>query len=73
MLKYLKMNYPVHRIKDKKHFKRTIITENGDKFQLSNKAHIKFLYSKLFNNLELIFNEDKNITENVLKTFLNLK
>ena len=73
MIKYLKMNYPVHRIREKRHFKRTIVTESGDKYHLSNKAHMKFLYSKLYVNLQLIFSEDKTLTEDVLKSFLHLK
>ena len=73
MIKYLKMNYPVKRIRENNHFKRTIVIENGTKFFISNKFHMKTLYSKLFINLDLIFNEDNKTTENVLKTFLNLK
>lgn len=73
MIKYLKMNYPVHRMRENRHFKRTIVTESGQKYLLSNKAHMKFLYSKLFTNLELIFSEDKTLTEDVLKSFLHLK
>jgi len=73
MIKFLKLSYPVLRIRDKKHFKRTIVLETGEKYHLSNKAHVKYLYTKLFNTLELIFCEDKAVIENVLKNFLHIK
>jgi hypothetical protein len=73
IIKFLKMNYPIHRYKEKKHFKRTIINSNGDKFYLSNSIDIKNLYNQLFNTLELIFCEDKKIIERILKIFLYLK
>ena len=72
MMKYLTLNFPVQRIKDKKHFKRAIILNDYTCF-LSDKAQIIRLYSKLYNNLELAFSERKTITENVLKEFLRLK
>ena len=73
MIKFLKLSYPVVRIREKKHFKRTIIFDTGEKFYLSNKAHLKYLYTKLYNVLELVFCEEKTLTENVLKSFLNMK
>lgn len=73
IIKFLKLNYPIQRIKEKKHFKRAIIGDNGNKFYLSNSVQIQTLYSQLFTNLELIFSEDKKIIEEILKNFLHLK
>ena len=81
MMKFLVMNYPVYRIRDKSingtkgrnQFKRTIVLENGQNYLLSDKGHIKILYTKLFENLDIIFNEEKTVIETVLKNFLHLK
>ena len=81
MMKYLVLNYPVYRIRDKSilgvksrnQFKRTIVLENGDTYLLSNKLHVKILYSNLFKNLDIVFCEDKTLIEIVLKSFLHLK
>jgi hypothetical protein len=73
MLKFLNRNYPVHRIKNKTRFKRTIILENGESYILSDKKNTQELYNKLIEILKTIFSTTEEINKDVLKNFLNLK
>lgn len=73
MEKFLTLNYPVYRLKYKKHFKRTIILESGQQYLLSNKETLKELFYKLFDILTLVFSPDENNSKDVLKNFLHLK
>lgn len=73
MLKFLRKNYPVYRLKHNMRFKRTIVLETGETFILSDKNSTKELFYKLSDILTTVFNSDKNINESVLESFLNLK
>lgn len=73
MLRFLTRNYPVHRIKHNMRFKRTIILDNDEIYQLSDKIATKQLYTKLMKILETVFSSDDKINKDVLKKFLNLK
>lgn len=73
MLKFLNRNYPVHRIKDNRRFKRTIILEDGGYYILSDKKNTKELYNKLIEVLKTVFSSTEETNKDVLKKFLNLK
>lgn len=71
-MKFLKINYPTHRLKVGQRFKRTIVLER-EAFHLSEKENLNRLYNKLFDILIIVFDTDKSTTRNVLRNFLNLK
>ena len=73
MLKFLKKNFPVYRLKNGLRFKRTIILETGESYLLSNKDSVNDLYFKLYDVLRTVFNADKNTNKFVLDKFLNVK
>ena len=73
MIKFLKKNFPVYRLKNGLRFKRTIILENGESFLLSDKDSVNDLYFKLYDILKIVFNTDKNTNKSVLDKFLNVK
>ena len=73
MLKFLTRNYPVHRIKYNSRFKRTIILDNEQTYNLSDKNSVKELHPKLMGILKTIFSTSDDINKDVLKNFLNLK
>jgi len=73
MLKFLTINYPVHRIKYNTRFKRTIILDNDQIYPLSDKNSLKELHPKLMLILKTIFSTSDDINKDVLKNFLNLK
>ena len=71
--KFLYRNYPVRRMKLKKHFKRTIITDDGFLHYLSDKESQKALYFKLLETLKTVFYSDEDLNKEILKNFLHLK
>lgn len=73
MEKFLKMNYPIYRLKHKMKFKRTIVLESGERYHLSNKDTIKDLYFKLKTILNLVFCPRDSTMDVVLNDFLHLK
>ena len=73
MIKFLKKNFPVYRLKHDMRFKRTIVLETGESYLLSNKDSVNDLYFKLSDILKTVFNTDKNTNKSVLDSFLNLK
>jgi hypothetical protein len=73
MIKFLKKNFPVYRLKHDMRFKRTIVLETGESYLLSNKDSVNDLYFKLSDILKTVFNTDKNTNKFVLDSFLNLK
>lgn len=73
MLKFLYRNYPVSKTKINNKFKRTIITDDGNIYLLSNKESIEKLYFYLFQVLNRIFYIDSKTIKDVLTVFLNLK
>lgn len=73
MEKFLKLNYPVRRLKHNKRFKRSILLDNRQLFLLSDKEMTKDLYFKLLDILKLIFRPDELTSRDVLKDFLHLK
>lgn len=72
MLKFLKKNYPIYRLKHGKHFKRTMVLEKAS-YLMSKKEEFNKLYTELFNVLLIVFDSDKTSTEEVLKGFLNMR
>ncbi len=73
MEKFLKLNYPVRRLKHNKRFKRTILLDNKQVFLLSDKEMTKTLYFKLLDILKSVFRPDESTSRDVLKDFLHLK
>lgn len=73
MEKFLKLNYPVRRLKHNKRFKRTILLDNKYLYLLSDKEMTKNLYFKLLDILKSIFQPDESTSKDVLKDFLHLK
>ena len=73
MIKFLELSFPVRRIKHNMRFKRTIINEYGEAFQLSNQKQSNLLYFKLLDTLKIVFDTPDSLNKHVLKTFLHLK
>jgi hypothetical protein len=73
MLKFLKKNFPVYRLKHNMRFKRTILLENGESYILSDKNSLNDLFYKLSDILSTVFNSDKDTNKLVLESFLNIK
>lgn len=73
MMKFLNRNYPVKRVKINGKFKRTIIIEYNQYYQLSDKNSFKLLYSKLYDILKLIFDTEDSQIKYALNEFLNVK
>jgi hypothetical protein len=72
IVNYLKIFYPIKRIKDGNRFKRAIIG-GGVSYSLSNKTSVKMLYNHLFDELMFLFAENKSTIETILKKFLDIK
>ena len=73
MLKFVKRNYPVSRIKDNGRFKRAILLDDGHVYHLGNKNQHNLLITKLVDILMKIFYCDDITSFNVVKNFLNIK
>ena len=72
MLKFLKRNYPIARVKDKLRFKRGIVLDGGDVFFLSDKNSHLALQKRLLSVLDTVFSCEEKVNYDVLKTFLKL-
>ena len=72
MLKFLKRNYPIARVKDKLRFKRGIVLDGGDVFFLSDKNSHLALQKRLLDILNTVFSCETKVNYDVLKTFLKL-
>lgn len=72
ILKFLEKNFPTYRLKHKMRFKRAIVLDDST-YLLGDKESTKTLYFKLLDILMTVFFFEKTITENTLKTFLNLR
>lgn len=73
MLKFLKINYPVYKAKHNMRFKRSIFININEVYFLSDKESLKNLYFRLLDILRIIFYTDRNILEDTLKTFLQIR
>jgi hypothetical protein len=73
MEKFLKLNYPIYRLKHQMRFKRTIIFDTGESFLLSDKQQVNALYVRLFDLISLVFCSDRQLIRTVLRDFLNLR
>jgi hypothetical protein len=72
MLKFLKRNYPVIRVKENSRFKRAIMLDNGTTCFLSDEmSHIN-LRNHLIQILKTVFYCDEKTSRTILKEFLNL-
>lgn len=72
MMRFLKRNYPVIRIKDNKRFKRAIILDSGSTYFLSDEHSHIHLRNQLIQILKTVFYCDEKSSRTVLKEFLNL-
>ena len=72
VLKYLQRHYPVCRVKIDNKFKRAITLNNGESYQLNNKANYNILKSHLIKMLNLVFSFDEAFCRNILNNFLPL-
>jgi len=72
MMRFLKRNYPVIRIKDKQRFKRAIVSDNGGTYFLSDEHSHIVLRNYLIQTLKTVFYCDENSSRTVLKEYLNL-
>lgn len=72
VMKFLKSNYPVSRIKVKDRFKRGIIADGGQVFYLNNKNVYAELKIHLKQSLYIVFNLDFKSSDEILNTYLNL-
>ena len=70
MLKFLQRNYPVLRIKHNMRFKRTIITDDGSEYLISDPSQIPRLKHQLQQILKLVFDSDDLTNSAVLDNFL---
>ena len=70
--KFLELNYPVLRVKINMRFKRCIILEDGETYQLSDESHRKQLYARLVKIIYLVFHCDESISKDILRNFLLL-
>lgn len=74
MLKFLKNNYPVIKVKVNGKFNRAITVDLGMSFLLNNKMQVMILQQQLFIKLKYIFNFDDDVfCLTVLNYYLNLK
>ncbi len=73
MLNFLKRNYPVSRIKDGFRFKRAIIMDDGNVYNLSDNLQHKSLINNLINTLDVIFYCDYETSNKLIKEFLGIR
>ena len=73
MLKFLKKNYPIARVKHNNKFRRAIILDNGSTFVLGEKSHHTQIRHQLVEILKNVFSCEEAITIAVLNNFLNSK
>ena len=73
ILKFLKNNYPVFRVKYNGRFKRAIKIDNKEIYYLSDKDAINRLYSILLITIKRVFYINDKKCEEVLKLFLNIQ
>jgi len=71
MVKFLRRNYPVKRVKNNTRFKRAIILDDGSQYILSDDSQVLLLKYKLMELLLLIFNSDEQSNKYVITTYLN--
>lgn len=72
MMRFLKQNYPVTRVKDNQRFKRAIILDNGGTYFLSDEHSHIHLRNQLIQILKTVFYCDEKSSRTVLKEFLNM-
>lgn len=72
MMNFLKLNYPVIRVKENMRFKRAIILDNGSTYFLSNESSHIHLRNQLIQNLKTVFYCDEKSSRTVLKEYLNI-
>ena len=72
IIKFLKINFPICRLKQGNRFKRTIILDDGN-YLLSNKNEQQKAFNELLKTLIKIFNIDKKTSIEILEIFLNVK
>lgn len=72
IIKYLQKHYSVSRVKVNNKFKRAIVLNNGEIYELNDKTKYPSLKSKLTKTLNLIFNFDETFCLNILNKFLPL-
>ena len=72
VMKFLITNYPIRRLKKGRHFKRTILLENGT-YLLSNKDDLNSAFMELSNIVKVVFNLDYKSSNELVETFLNMK
>lgn len=72
VIKYLKRHYPISRVKIDNKFKRAIVLNNGETYQLNNKANHNNLKTNLIKTLNLVFSFDEAFCRNILNNFLPL-
>ena len=71
IVKFLRLNYPVSRIKINGRFKRAIVLDSGI-FQLSSKKNYKDLKIHLSKILYIVFNFNYEQTNDIIDNFLGL-
>ena len=69
---FLKLNYPVLRIKDKDRFKRAIVTDGGFIFYLNDKNVYKKIKVHLSYSLKVVFDMNHETSEKFLDTYFGL-
>jgi len=73
VFKFLKINYPVKRIKYNNKFKRTIVLDDGSVYYLSDDKSHKMLSIKLVQIIKYIFCMDEITARIIVNDFLGLK
>jgi hypothetical protein len=72
MFKFLKRNYPIHRLKSNERFKRAIILDNGSIYFLSDeKSHIN-LKNELIKIIKIVFFCLDENAKKIVKSYTNL-
>lgn len=72
MMSFLKLNYPVVRVKENFRFKRAMILDNGSTYFLSDEHSNIYLKNELIKVLKTVFYCDELSSRTVLKKFLNI-
>lgn len=70
MIKFINRYYPVTRYKINKKFKRTLLFDDGQIYQLSNKKEMDQAYHRIIDILKLVFNCDEETCKFVLNKVL---